>query len=287
MKFVFRKPSLKKSLKARTVGKAKRKIKKAINPAYGKKGMGLITNPKKSLYNKVYNKTSFGISDILKNTTNRSNAAHVATNKSKDLSELNPKQTEKNFEVANPKFHRTKREEELAEDFFVEHYEQIQPMINKLVDINQRAKDCKSSIIKKIELCNKAISAFYDLKKFCSRSKGGALYFADGWEHCNNSQNEDFSFIEETERLLEDLQLNYNDYDAYFKGLKTLKKDLLKFIADNPSFLQKDIYKHFHPRMKYDIQSCLRKCEKEGLISREKKGSSYILNVTPLAGTQR
>lgn len=68
MKFGLRKPSLKKSLKARTVGKAKRKIKKAINPAYGKKGIGLITNPKKSLYNKVYNKTSFEINDIFPNS---------------------------------------------------------------------------------------------------------------------------------------------------------------------------------------------------------------------------
>ena len=33
-------------------------MKKAVNPFYGKKGVGLITNPKKSIYNKVYNKTT-------------------------------------------------------------------------------------------------------------------------------------------------------------------------------------------------------------------------------------
>ena len=37
MKFGMRKPSLKKSLKARTTGKAKRAIKKAVIPGYGKK----------------------------------------------------------------------------------------------------------------------------------------------------------------------------------------------------------------------------------------------------------
>lgn len=66
MKIGFRTPSLKKSLKARTTGRIKRSIKKSINPLYGKKGMGLINNPKKAVYNKVYRKTSFGLSDIIK-----------------------------------------------------------------------------------------------------------------------------------------------------------------------------------------------------------------------------
>jgi hypothetical protein len=66
MKFGIRKPSLKKSLKARTTSKLKREIKKSINPLYGKKGMGLINNPKKALYNKVYKKTTFSFWDLFK-----------------------------------------------------------------------------------------------------------------------------------------------------------------------------------------------------------------------------
>ena len=71
MKFGMRKPNLKKSFKARTTGKAKRMLKKAINPLYGKKGMGIIKNPKKAIYNKIYNKTTFGINDIIKVTNNK------------------------------------------------------------------------------------------------------------------------------------------------------------------------------------------------------------------------
>ena len=62
----MRKPSLKRSFKARTTGKAKRKIKKTLIPGYGKKGVGWIKNPKKAVYNKVYNKTTFSIWDIFK-----------------------------------------------------------------------------------------------------------------------------------------------------------------------------------------------------------------------------
>ena len=66
MKFGMRTPSLKKSVKARTTGKLKRSIKKALIPGYGKKGMGWIKNPKKAAYNKVDHKTSFSLFDLFK-----------------------------------------------------------------------------------------------------------------------------------------------------------------------------------------------------------------------------
>lgn len=66
MKFGVRKPSWKKSLKARTTGKAKRAVKKAVIPGYGKKGIGIIKNPKKAAYNKIYHKTTISLKDIFK-----------------------------------------------------------------------------------------------------------------------------------------------------------------------------------------------------------------------------
>lgn len=66
MKFGMRKLSIKKSISARTTGKIKRSIKKAIIPGYGKKGTGWIKNPKKVAYNKIYNKTSFSIKKLFK-----------------------------------------------------------------------------------------------------------------------------------------------------------------------------------------------------------------------------
>lgn len=66
MKFGMRRPSLKKSLRARTTGKVKRAVKKAVVPGYGKKGMGWLKNPKKALYNKIYKKTSFSLFDVFR-----------------------------------------------------------------------------------------------------------------------------------------------------------------------------------------------------------------------------
>lgn len=66
MKFGLRAPSLKKSFKARTTGKLKRKAKKAVNPLYGKKGMGLVKNPKRAVKNKIYKKTTFSLWDLFR-----------------------------------------------------------------------------------------------------------------------------------------------------------------------------------------------------------------------------
>ncbi|MEW9124795.1 MAG: hypothetical protein AB2421_18935 [Thermotaleaceae bacterium] len=63
MKFGMRKPSIKKSIAART------SVKRYIRHSLGVKaprGWGWITNPKKALYNKVYRKTTFSIFDIFK-----------------------------------------------------------------------------------------------------------------------------------------------------------------------------------------------------------------------------
>ncbi|EOS7716798.1 hypothetical protein FP320_RS11695 [Enterococcus hirae] len=66
MEIGLRKPSIKKSISARTTGKAKRAVKKAVIPGYGKKGSGWIKDPKKAAYNKVYKKTTFSFWDLFK-----------------------------------------------------------------------------------------------------------------------------------------------------------------------------------------------------------------------------
>lgn len=79
MKFGVRKPSIKRSIKAKTTGKVKRAVKKATVPAYGKKGVGAIKNPKKAVANKVYKKTSFSIFDLFKTKKTKTSKATKKT----------------------------------------------------------------------------------------------------------------------------------------------------------------------------------------------------------------
>jgi hypothetical protein len=63
MKFGMRKPSIRKSIAART------SVKRYIRHSLGLKaprGMGWLTNPKKAAYNRIYNKTTFSIFDLFK-----------------------------------------------------------------------------------------------------------------------------------------------------------------------------------------------------------------------------
>lgn len=62
----MRKPSLAKSFKARTTGRLKRQVKRAIIPGYGKRGMGFIKDPKRSVKNAIYRRTTFSVWDLFK-----------------------------------------------------------------------------------------------------------------------------------------------------------------------------------------------------------------------------
>ena len=46
MKYGMRTPSINKRISARTTGKITRTVNKAVNPLYGKKGMGFISHIK-------------------------------------------------------------------------------------------------------------------------------------------------------------------------------------------------------------------------------------------------
>lgn len=86
MKFGIRTPSIKKSIKARTIGRAKRIAKSAINPLYGAKGVGYIKSPKRAAYNKIYNKTTIDAFNNVKklSTYNNSSDNYVQNGESED-----------------------------------------------------------------------------------------------------------------------------------------------------------------------------------------------------------
>ncbi len=68
MKLGMRTPSLKKKLSSRTSGK--RFIRHNVG-IKAPKGTGIIKDPKKAIYNKVYNKTTFDIGDVIKGKNSR------------------------------------------------------------------------------------------------------------------------------------------------------------------------------------------------------------------------
>ena len=71
-------PSIKKSLKARTTGRIKRLLKSSVNPIYGRKGVGFVKNPEKSIKNSVYHKVTV---DVAKPSKDKINGINPFDNK--------------------------------------------------------------------------------------------------------------------------------------------------------------------------------------------------------------
>lgn len=87
MKFGFRKPSFKKSIAARTIGRAKRDLMKSIIPGYGTRNTSIV-RPVKKAYNKLYHQTTFGINDVVnvkKSSTKQTQLSTAKENNSKEI----------------------------------------------------------------------------------------------------------------------------------------------------------------------------------------------------------
>lgn len=70
---ILRTPNLKKSVSARTTGKWTRAAKRNLIPGYGKRGTGILKNPKKTVYNRGYYRATKGVLPIKLKYSKRKN----------------------------------------------------------------------------------------------------------------------------------------------------------------------------------------------------------------------
>jgi hypothetical protein len=101
----------------------------------------------------------------------------------------------------NPKYHRTPVEQKLAFEFSQMFKEQVSDYNNAIYDEVNLVRQLVSSEDKILQ-CRKAINIYKEAQTFCySKGQGGQIYFDDMWEHCHNSKNDCFSFIQKTRDL--------------------------------------------------------------------------------------
>lgn len=85
---------------------------------------------------------------------------------------------------------------------------------------------------------------------------------------------------QELENLSANLSESQNEYEQKQKLLSNLDVSLLNFLQSNDGILQKDVYKHFDPLIKSEIQSVLYEWDKAGKIKRVKSGNTYKIFTT-------
>ena len=55
----MRRPSVRRSIAARTRGRLTRAVKRSVIPGYGVRGTGIWKNPRRAVYNRIYKRTTF------------------------------------------------------------------------------------------------------------------------------------------------------------------------------------------------------------------------------------
>ena len=183
----------------------------------------------------------------------------------------------------NGKEVRLKEEETPDEIKPMKYYETLQREVKPLEDIMVSfavsSKDIKG-VGNRIEILKALVESYYDLKSKCiSLGPDYQDYFSKMWEHCHNSQNPDFSYIEQYEKELHELQENREELEAqealHTKAAERLEERVLAVLKESPTILQTDLYRHFDPIVQKDIQSILFFMAKNGVITRKKSGKTY------------
>lgn len=137
----------------------------------------------------------------------------------------------------------------------------------------------KAPIDTQLDNLKKLVDYFTEFRDYCyGKDECYIKFFSSSYEHCHNSQCDDFSLLESYKSRLQEMIDNYDNLVHHEQLVKTLSDELLQFIKNNNEILQKDIYHSFDECLKDDIQSLLYQWEKDNIIIREKKGNTYTIS---------
>ena len=129
------------------------------------------------------------------------------------------------------------------------------------------------------------IETYYDFKRECyKKNECFAKYFADMWEHCSNSRNDDFEYITPFEDELKEIESNYAELlrneRVVRNAIPSLRNEIIGIVSrHNEGILQTDIYKMFDDSLKDTIRDEIYQCCKDDLITRDKQGRTYLVKL--------
>lgn len=165
---------------------------------------------------------------------------------------------------------------ESSEDFYVRHFDILQPLEHQVV----APKMCDYADVDSYQTAYAAvIHALDELEQFCLSQKGGKQWFDETYNHCFNSRISDFSLANQIRAGYDDLLARYADYQKEFeereakriflsKNDTAIRNKIIEIVTQNPGILQKDIYKHFEQEYKFAVIDILQRLYKEKILFR-------------------
>ena len=233
MKFGVRKPSLKKTIKARTTGKIKRKVKSSVNPLYGKKGMGYVKNPERAVYNRIYNKTTVGINPLSKLSTPSDASTKTSSIKSEQAIGYTKKEKkQETVPVRNPVekwIRRVIRKDSSDTKIITRTVITEQYTVKEMLDIQEEARSCLHNYNRSMRFLTDTNNAdvFFprlqeaemSLSTLVSLTQNHSFLVAEG-DDVIDAQNR---LLEEKENIIK--QFVHTHFSESIKGADKLKTD--------------------------------------------------------------
>lgn len=157
----------------------------------------------------------------------------------------------------------------LPVDFVMSVEDEMKSWESAMVEMSHYSRNTQSDE-ERIANLKRLIAYFEKFQEYCY-SKGGNYisYFQERWEHCRNSANPDFCYIDP-----------YKDELEYIETIKIpFRKSFTAFLKEYGPLKQSEAFKIFDMVRKNDIQDTIRQLVDEGVISKEKAGNTYLLAV--------
>ena len=172
---------------------------------------------------------------------------------------------------------------EIPQGWYLNNKEYLDSFERKMTDYAQEARSAQ--IEKKPGIYREMIETYYDFKRECyKKNECFAKYFADMWEHCSNSRNDDFEYITPFEDELKEIESNYAELlrneRVVRNAIPSLRNEIIGIVSrHNEGILQTDIYKMFDDSLKDTIRDEIYQCCKDDLITRDKQGRTYLVKL--------
>lgn len=158
---------------------------------------------------------------------------------------------------------------------------EIRPLENAMVGFATALKQ-KQKVDDEIVMLKSLIEYYEEIKQKCYAFGPDYIeYFTKTWAEIRAGRDDGPEYVTRYKKRLKYVQENYDKLlkqeILHEKESENLESRVLAILRKHESILQTDVYKNFDPIVKEDIKSILYFMEKNGRISREKSGRTYII----------
>lgn len=159
---------------------------------------------------------------------------------------------------------------------------EIRPLENAMVGFAD-ALSRKQKVDDEIVMLESLIEYYEEIRRKCyTLGPDYVDYFTRAWAEIRKEKDDGPEYVTRYRNRIKYIRENYDELLGkeilHENESENLEYRVLDVLKREGTILQTDVYKHFDSIVKSDIQSILYFMEKDGRITREKSGRTYVIN---------